>query len=312
MSNNKPAKVILWCTPRSVSTALTKCLSFVSNSVIWYEPYVAAMYYGPDSRYVHPHSPLLWKGEPGKDLETQAKQVQIPEGIGFDASKASYRWCQSQLEAAYHGKRVVFVKEISAAITTRFDAIPRGYKHSFLIRHPLKVLLSWKKTRSNKALGSFEELRLKDVEIPASGYFFKESYDLYQHIRDKYESDPIVIDADDLLTNPDGILKAYCSAMDIPYTNDLLHWDASNEIVKTWNVHRILLQLHQFEDFPMLHKAFASSEFLKPSQGPSRENLPEDDLQCIDFCMPYYEEMYKNRLIVKLPLIVISNITTEC
>ncbi len=65
---------------------------------------MAAMYYGPDSRYPHPHSPILWQGEPGKDLETQAKRIQIAKGIGFDASKASYRWCQSQLEAEYHGK----------------------------------------------------------------------------------------------------------------------------------------------------------------------------------------------------------------
>ncbi len=214
------------------------------------------------------------------------------------ASKASYKWCQSQLEAEYHGKRVVFVKEISAAITTRFDAIPRGYKHSFLIRHPFKVLTSWKKAMYNPEVhGPFEEYEIKETEIPASGYFFKESYDLYRHIRDNYDSIPIVIDADDLLTNPGGIVKAYCNAMDIPYTNDLLHWDASYEIVKTWNVRRILLQQHQLDDFTFMNSAFTSSEFLKPSKGPSREELSEDDLQRVDVCMPYYEEMYRNRLI---------------
>ncbi len=188
------------------------------------------------------------------------------------------------------------MKEISAAITTRFHAIPRGYKHSFLIRHPLKVLPSWKKACYNKALGPYEEQKLKDVEIPATGYFFNESYDLYQHIRENYDSYPIIIDADDLLTNPGGILKAYCNAMDIPYADDLLHWDPSDEIVKTWNVRRILLQLHQFQGY-FIHNALASSEFLNPSKCLGRKDLSDDDLQCIDFCMPYYEEMYKNRLI---------------
>ena len=81
MANNKPSKVILWSTPRSLSTSLKKCLSFYSNSVIWFEPYVAAMYYGPNSRWTPSSSPSLWKGEPGKDLETSAKCIQIPEGL---------------------------------------------------------------------------------------------------------------------------------------------------------------------------------------------------------------------------------------
>ena len=33
-------RVIMWCVPRSVSTAFTKCMSFVDGAEIWLEPYV--------------------------------------------------------------------------------------------------------------------------------------------------------------------------------------------------------------------------------------------------------------------------------
>ena len=33
-------RVIMWCVPRSVSTAFTKCMSFVDGAEVWLEPYV--------------------------------------------------------------------------------------------------------------------------------------------------------------------------------------------------------------------------------------------------------------------------------
>ncbi|XP_072014952.1 uncharacterized protein [Amphiura filiformis] len=287
--SHKQTKVVLWSTPRSLSTVLMKCLSFVPNSALWFEPYMGAMYYGPEATCTPSSSPRLWKGHPGKDQETLARQIQLPEDVGYDVSKSTYKWCQEQLEAEYPGKSVVFVKEISCAISMRFDAIPRGYKHSFLIRNPLKVLPSWKKSHYLYEMdGPYEDYKIKDSKIPTPGYFFKESYDLYQHIVENYDANPIVIDADDLLMNPDHVLKAYCHSMDIPYTDNLLHWDSSDDVI---------LQLHQLESFTNLDIAANSSKFLKPSKGPSREDLSEDDRRCVDFCMPYYEKLYEKRLI---------------
>ncbi|XP_072017001.1 uncharacterized protein [Amphiura filiformis] len=294
-AEKKPSKVILWSTPRSLSSALTKCLSFVPKSVIWFEPYVSAMFYGSDAHVELPGS----QTKDGRDIHTQTKQIIIPDGVGFDSDKCSYKWCQEQLEIDYPGKNVVFVQAKARAISTRFDAIPRGYKHSFLIRNPLKVFLSWKKAihKVMKPGTALETFKLSTESKLPSGYFFKEMYDLYQHIIENYESNPIILDADDLLMNPGGVLKAYCNAMDIPYTDDLLHWDPSDDVIMTWNVSRSLLKLQQLDAFTFQDKAFTSSEFLKPSKGPSREDLNEDDLQCVDFCMPYYEKMYEKRLV---------------
>ncbi len=294
----KPIKIILWSTPRSLSTVLTKCLSFVPNSSIWFEPYMGAMYYGPEARCIPSSSPIVWKGKSGEDQETQAKRIQLPEDVGYDVKRSTYKWCQQELEADYPGKSMVFVKELSCAITDKYDAIPHGYRHSFLIRNPLKVLPSWKKSHYLGEMhdGPYEAYKIKDSFIPTSGYFYKDTYDLYQHITENYEPNPIVLDADDLLMKPSGVLKAYCTKMGIPYTDDLLHWDPDDKIMMTWNVRRILLQLNQVDSWTNLGNATRSSEFVKPSKGPSLEDLSEDDRRCVDFCMPFYNKLYEKRL----------------
>ena len=248
------------------------------------------MFYGPDSQF----TPMK--------LQSEDKGTEFPEDIGYDASKFSYKCLQRELEGDFSGKSIVFVQGKTNAIDTRFDAIPRGYKHSFLIRHPQKVLLSWKKvvydTKSDDPY-DYESLKLSDLsgpEMPTSGYFFKETYELYMHIKDKYDPEPTVIDADDLQRNPGGVLKAYCAAVGIPYTDDLLQWNTSDDIIKTWKIRKAVLQLHQEGAFPFLDKAFRSSEFMKPSEETPRSDLSEDDLKCIDFCLPFYEKIHKERL----------------
>ncbi|XP_072043358.1 uncharacterized protein [Amphiura filiformis] len=276
----KPVKVILWSTPRSLSTVLTKCLSFVPHSQIWYEPFVGAMRYGSDARYTRSE----------EDIDVK---YDVPAGVGYEAKYTDYLWYKHQLEADFLEKEVVIVKANSYAITTRYDAIPDGYKHSFLIRHPLKVLTSWKKciyqNGKDGPYDAFSLSSLPDSRVP-SGYFFKEMYDLYQHIKDNYDSDPVVLDGDDLAMNPDTLLKAYCNAMGLPYTDDLLQWNSGYEIIQTWQVSRELLH---FDFLKQMKTALTSSEFRQPSRSKeaTTADLCKADLHCLDYCMPYYEKL---------------------
>ena len=235
MDQQKTAtKVILWSTPRSILTALTKCLSFVPDSVIWFEPYVGAVRYGLDAQYPHSENEFQLLDPTG-----------VPVSVGYDGQQTSYLWCKTQLEMDVPGKKVVFVKDLAYAIDTRFDAILSGYTHTFLIRHPSKVLQSWKRTLYKESDGPYESFKLS--QCPSSrippGFFFKESYDLYNHIKENFDSNPVVIDADDLLMNPGRVLKAYCNAVGIPYSADLLHWDPNSDVIKTWNFPRQSLEL---------------------------------------------------------------------
>ena len=44
-------RVMLWCPPRSVSTAILKCLTYVPKLQAWCEPFIFADYCAPDGNF---------------------------------------------------------------------------------------------------------------------------------------------------------------------------------------------------------------------------------------------------------------------
>ena len=73
---------------------------------------------------------------------------------------------------------------------------------NFLIRDPAKVATSMAK--------HWPDFVLKESA-------FVEQRALFDRLADKLGEAPPVIDSDDLLENPQGIVEAYCSAVGIPY-----------------------------------------------------------------------------------------------
>ena len=127
---------MMWTVPRSISTVLCKCLSYVEDSLIVYEPYLCARWFGPDA-------------EKEEMLELTRKSCKVARleksAVRFDTSLFSYKWVKEQLEEAHVGKKFIICKEMAFAIRHRLEFMPSGYRHAFLIRHPLRVFPSWKK-----------------------------------------------------------------------------------------------------------------------------------------------------------------------
>ncbi|XP_072016303.1 uncharacterized protein [Amphiura filiformis] len=296
METSNQTRVILWSVPRSTSTAFEMCMSNVKDSVIWHEPFLCAMWFGTDRRFPPPGSDGC-AGDKGLGFESQARSIQLDVTTGYDAYQSSYSWAKSELEKDYSNKRLVFCKGITYAIATRFDAIPDGYRHTFLIRHPYKVLPSWKKLFSNGLNVPLEDFRMDELPVSSMppGHAFKESYDLLQHVKQHYEANPIIIDADDLLSHPEEMMKHYCEAVNIPYSKDLLRWESGEEVVSKWMIPTFFIQGNRLGGW--YDSAFASSGWQKTRPTPSRSELSADVLSCADAIMPYYDEMYKQRLI---------------
>ena len=156
-------------------------------------------------------------------------------------------------------------------IDGHYNALPNGYRHTFLIRHPYKVFESLKNMWS-MAMG---DKRLPEMTpLLPPGYFFKEMNDLVEYVKKKeLELEPIIIDADDLLANTPGVMKAYCEAVGIPYSDSLLKWPAgSDAMLGKWMCSEEFLQNGE-----IAHKStFWSTGFGNPSPIPDRANLPED------------------------------------
>ena len=44
-------RVKLWCVPRSTSTAILKCLTYVPNIQVWFEPYLSGYFHSKFGKY---------------------------------------------------------------------------------------------------------------------------------------------------------------------------------------------------------------------------------------------------------------------
>ncbi|MGB7319485.1 MAG: HAD family hydrolase [Planktotalea sp.] len=92
------------------------------------------------------------------------------------------------------------------------EGVPRGWlkevKNVFLIRHPARVLASW----SNK----HEQLTLADIG-------FVQQLELFEDVVASGQT-PVVIDAADIRSNPEAMLRALCRAIEVEWDAAMLNW----------------------------------------------------------------------------------------
>ncbi|XP_033111935.1 branched-chain-amino-acid aminotransferase-like protein 1 [Anneissia japonica] len=221
--------------------------------------------------------------------------------MGLDHNLYTYKWVkESLLEGNYPGVDAVVCKDTAMSLPKeKYDMIPSGYRHAFMIRHPNKLFKSWNKmfegiTQAGESKLPFSAL-LKATG--ATGYGLKELFDLYEYVKESgLEKNPIIIDSDDLQIDPEGVLRKFCKTAGLQYTDKLLKFDAGDGVVKQWAASKIQLQANK----GVYQAAFDSTCFKKPDnmEPPPRSEFSEDLLECIDTSMPYYEKLYAERLVV--------------
>ncbi|XP_022108084.1 branched-chain-amino-acid aminotransferase-like protein 2 [Acanthaster planci] len=285
-------RLLVWAVPRSLSTVLTKCLSFVEDSLVIFEPYFCAYLLGPQ-RFVP--EVLDAVEEVGlANYEKEAAELTSVKG-GFEASECTYEWAREQLEADHVGKRFVFCKDIASAVIIgdKLEFLPRDYRHVFLIRHPLRVFPSMKEMIRLTERAS-HDFSLDEVKRFPTYSMFRDASDLSDHIRKEQKQEAIIIDADDLQQDPRGVLSALFTAIGMPFQERLLNWEAGDAVSRSWFISTTQLRGNQIGQY--YKNAFASTCFLRPSALPDRESLSADILRCVDASMPYYKKMYAQRL----------------
>ncbi|XP_071803566.1 uncharacterized protein [Asterias amurensis] len=303
-------KVILWACPRTVSSAFLKCMDKLPDSKMLFEMYSTARFFGPERQIVSNNN-MEMPPEPEVITDKTPEELQKDPGSGFHSSICTYKWLKNHMETGYPDKKIIFAKEISFCPDGKFEYLPdSGYRHAFLIRNPAKVFPSWKKLvvemmnlmsvqSDNKTNISLDEVEFdqQPPEILPPGGSFKETYDLYSYVKEKgLDPDPVILDADDLVNDPATILSGFCRKLGIPYSDELLSWDAGVDVVKDWTVSQTLNNIINDSDG---FKNFRNGTcFMKP-QVQSQESKPEvtADLQrLIDIALPYYKKMYGNRI----------------
>ena len=153
------------------------------------------------------------------------------------------------------------------------DEFLSHFKHSFLIRDPAKVATSMFK--------HWPDFVLKEIA-------FLEQRQLFDRLCDQTGEAPPVIDSDDLLENPYGIVEAYCKAVSIPFMPEALSWEPGARDEVSWY------------DGGSWHQNLRDSDGLKPQprQYIDIEQAPDRVKEIYDIVLPHYQHLYAHRLSV--------------
>jgi hypothetical protein len=142
-----------------------------------------------------------------------------------------------------------------------------GFAHAFLIREPERMIASYLRKRESAA---FEDFGLERQ----AEFFDREA--------DRLGCAPPVVDANDVLADPEGVLPKLCGALGISSDPAMLSWaPGRRETDGPWAPHW----------YGAVEK---STGFGPPETGPI--DLPDDVRRLAERCRPYYERLAAHRI----------------
>ena len=240
--------VALWAVPRSTSTAFEWMMRQRGDITCLHEPFGEAWYQG--------EAPL-WP-------RVRDDSLRVP-GLTLESVWDTMRNLAK--------KGPVFSKDFPHYIDHMWDdEMLSHFTHSFLIRNPAMTITSM--------YDKWPDFHEKEVG-------FAEQRELFERLMDKTGSPPPVIDSDDLLENPAGIVEAWCKAVGLPFIESALSWEpGARDEVSWW-------------DGGSFHANLRNSDGLKPQPRKSYINIDEAPARVQDVyerVLPHYEFMRKYRL----------------
>lgn len=167
----------------------------------------------------------------------------------------------------------VFIKEtINRPVLDVVLANPRflaEVRHAFLIRRPEEIAVSWYSLE--------RDMRVDEAGVEAL-------CDLYGAVRSADGHAAVVIDSDDLVTQPEATMVAYCDAIGLPYIPESLRWEAGVR--------------DEWASTARWHEAVSASSGFEQHDHPERADLRSVP-EVADFVarhQPFYERLYARRV----------------
>lgn len=179
----------MWSGPRNISTAMMRSWESRPDTIVCDEPFYA--HYLKQTGFTHHpvHEEIIADHETDWQKVVQWITDPLPTGTQIFYQK----------HMAHH-----MLPHIALDWTAEFTNV-------FLIRDPREMLLSLLKV-------------LPDVEINETG--LSQQVALFDRIRDQTGAEPPVIDAKDVLLNPEGVLRQLCKRIDVEFDACMLRWEA--------------------------------------------------------------------------------------
>ncbi len=238
----------LWAVPRSTSTAFEWMMRQRGDMTCFHEPFGEAWYQGEDP---------LWPRVTPDSIRTPGLTLQSV--------------LETLKTAAATGP--VFSKDFPHYIDHMWDDKLLGlFNHSFLIRDPAKTITSM--------YDKWPDFHPKEVG-------FTEQRHLFDMLCDKHGKAPPVLDSDDLLEAPHGMVKAWCEAVGIDFMSGALSWEPGADTAQ-----------YSWWDGGSFHANLRNSDGLKPQVRKYIDiaAAPDRVKQVYEQVLPHYEAMYEHRL----------------
>ena len=168
-----------------------------------------------------------------------------------------------------NGKRIFFQKQMTHHLLPQMDRNWLGdVTNCFLVRDPREVISSYIKKREDPAL---EDLG------------FVQQAEIFDFVRTHTNAVPPVVDAKDVLQNPERMLRLLCDAIGVKFTNSMLSWPPGLRITDgIWARH-------------WYGEVAKTSSF--QAYRPTVSEVPERFREIHERCRECYEQLYQYRLL---------------
>jgi hypothetical protein len=241
----KPIRLAMWSGPRNISTAMMRAWGNRADTIVVDEPFYP-----------------FYLQATGKDHPGAAEVI--------TAGEADWRKVIACLakQPLPQGESIFFQKQMTHHLLPEID---REWivdlTNCFLIRDPREVILSYIKKNPEPAL---EDLG------------FVQQIEIFEFVRQRTGSNPPVVDARDVLENPERTLRLLCNAIGVEFDPAMLSWPAGlRETDGIWAKY--------------WYDAVARSTGFEPYR--SREgNIPDLLRDTYDRCRECYEQIRQHRL----------------
>ena len=186
MPKNEPVRIAMWSGPRNISTAMMRSWGNRPDTFACDEPFYA--HYLQATGRAHPGAEeVIESGETDWRKIVARVTGDVPEG-----------------------KCIFYQKQMTHHLLPGIDRDWLGaVTNCFLIRDPREVIVSYVKKNNDPAL--------EDIG-------FVQQAEIFDWVRAHTGAIPPVIDARDVLENPERILRLLCEAIGVEFTDAMLSW----------------------------------------------------------------------------------------
>ena len=237
-------RIAMWSGPRNLSTAMMRSFGSRADTFVSDEPF-----YGCFLKDTGADHPMRDKVIAAMDCDwhsvTASLRGPVPDG--------SPVWYQKHMW--HHMAGPIGYEDFA------------GFTHAFLIREPAQMIASYLRKRECAAFENFG---------------LDQQAEFFEREADRLGQAPPVIDANDVLADPEGVLSRLCAALGIPWDPAMLAWERGRRPTDgPWAQH-------------WYAAVEASTGFGAPDAGST--DLPDEARQLAERCRPFYERLAAHRI----------------